>query len=189
MTGAPGPSPVPEDRGLRVRMALEAAHEALGLARREAAGALQDTARLRWVALGIVSTLQGVLVAALSGYETAELEAVLNPSQPERIAPVAFLLRRARSGEYLNSPERVELSGSRQRALERVIDVRNAAVHALSVEIPETFAADVRTALHLIEHLVIDAPAFDPAPVRVITALIADDIAGLRAALSNLAGD
>lgn len=189
MTGAPGPSPVPDDRGLRVRMALEAAHEALGLARREAAGALQDTARLRWVALGIVSTLQGVLVAALSGYETAELEAVLNPSQPERIAPVAFLLRRARSGEYLNSPERVELSGSRQRALERVIDVRNAAVHALSVEIPETFAADVRTALHLIEHLVIDAPAFDPAPVRVITALIADDIAGLRAALSNLAGD
>lgn len=189
MTKDREPAAFPEDRSFRVHLALEAAHEALGFARREAEGAEQDPARLRWVALGIVSTLQGALVAALSGYETAELEAVVNPSQPERIAPVAFLLRRARSGEYLNPPERVELSGSRQRALERVIDVRNAAVHALSVEIPETFAADVRTALHLIEHLVMDAPAFDPAPVRVITALIADDIAGLRAALSNLAGD
>jgi len=180
---------IPADRGLRVRMALEAAHEALGLARREADGARGDAARWRWVALGIVSTLQGALVAALSGYETAELEAVLNPSQPERIAPVAFLLRRARSGDYLNPPERVELSGSRQRALERVIDVRNAAVHALSVEIPESFAADVRTALHVIEHLVIEAPAFDPAPVRLITSLIADDIAGLRAALENPGAD
>jgi hypothetical protein len=186
MTGDADPPAFPVDRELRVQLALDAAHEALRLARREAEGAKGDPARLRWVALGIVSTLQGSLVAALSGYETAELEAVVNPSQPERIAPVAFLLRRARSSEYLNPPERVELSGSRQRALERVIDVRNAAVHALSVELPQTFAADVRTALHLIEHLVVDAPAFDPAPVRVITALLADEVTGLRKALAKL---
>ena len=188
MTGGLEP-PIAEDRVLRVRLALVAALDALCLARREADGAMQDPARLKWVALGIVSTLQGALVAALSGYETATLEAVLNPSQPERIAPVAFLLRRARSAEYLNPPERVELSGSRQRALERVIHVRNAAVHALSVDMPGTFVADVRAALQLIEHLVLDAPAFDPAPVRVITALIADGIAGLRTALANLEAD
>ncbi len=187
MTGNQEPA-IPEDRLLRVRLALEAAHEALRLARREAEGGVSDRARLRWVALGIVSTLQGTLVAALSGYETAAVEAVLNPSQPDRIAPVALLLRRARASEYLNPPERVEISGSRQRALERVIDVRNAAVHALAAELPQTFSADVRTALHLIEHLVFDAPAFDPAPVRVVSALIADEVSGLRKALAKLDG-
>ena len=172
-----------------MRLALCAALQALKLARREADGAAQDPARLRWAALGIVSALQGALVAALSGYETATIDAVQNPSQPERIAPVAFLLRRARSAEFLNAPELVELSGSRQRALERVIDVRNAAVHALSVEIPETLARDMRVATALIEHLVAQAPAFDPAPVRVVSALIADELKALEAALRELPAD
>ena len=35
------------------------------------------------------------LVAALSGYDTAKEDAVRDPSHPERIAPVAMLLRRA----------------------------------------------------------------------------------------------
>ncbi|MDP3458761.1 MAG: hypothetical protein Q8S09_05750 [Hyphomonas sp.] len=183
------PAPVPEDRETRVRLALAAALEALKLARREAEGAAADPVRLGWAALGIVSALQGALVAALSGYETATTDAVLNPSQPEWIAPVALLLRRVRSGEYLNAPERLELSGRQQRALDRVIDVRNAAVHALSVGIPETFVQDVCIAVRLIEHLVLDAPAFDPAPVRVVSALIADELKALGAALREMAGD
>ena len=48
-----------------MRLALYAALQALKLARREADGAAQDPARLRWAALGIVSALQGALVAAL----------------------------------------------------------------------------------------------------------------------------
>ncbi len=189
MTGKALEAAVPEDRQVRVQLALGAALEALRLAQRETSAAASDPARLRWAALGIVSALQGALVAALSGYETAALEAVLNPSQPERIAPVAFLLRRARSAEYLNTPERVVLSGSSQRALERVIDVRNAAVHALTVEIPETFARDMRVAVRLIEHLVLVAPAFDPAPVRVVTALIADALKALGSALDETPAD
>lgn len=188
MISGGGDAAVPDDRNRRVRLALGAVLEALKLVRREAAGATEP-ARLGWAALGMVSALQGALVAALSGYETAAIDAVLNPSQPERIAPVAFLLRRARSGAYLNAPERVELSGSRQRALGRVIDVRNAAVHALSVELPETFLQDMQAAAQLIEHLVLQAPAFDPAPVRVMLALIADELQALNAALREMPGD
>lgn len=178
--------PVPADRETRVRLALSASLEALKLARREAEGAGTDPARRLWTALGIVSALQGALVAALSGYDSAVPEAVLSPSQPDRIAPAGFLLRRARSDEYLNTPERVELPSSRLRALERVINVRNLAVHALSVDVPESFAQDALVATRLIRHLVLDAPAFDPSPVRVITALIADQVKALETALSEM---
>jgi len=179
MTVTPEAAPIPEDRAARVRLALDAAHEALCLARREA-----DGGDPRWMALGIVSALQGALVAALSGYETARVEDVLNPSQANRIAPVALLLRRARSPEFLNPPERVEQTGSQQRALERVIGVRNSAVHALNVHVPGSFAADARIVLGLIARLVLEAPAFDAAPLGVLTALIADELAALRRALA-----
>ncbi|MFN7165090.1 MAG: hypothetical protein ACK4P2_09770 [Hyphomonas sp.] len=189
MMGEGSETPVPQDRTSRVRLALEASLEALKLSRREADGAASDPARLRWAALGIVSTLQGALVAALSGYDNADPEAVLNPSQRDRIAPVALLLRRARSGEYLNAPERVDLPGSGQRALDRVIQVRNAAVHALSVDVPDTFAEDAGVAARLIAHLVLKAPAFDPSPVRLVTALLADELNALGAALRELKAD
>lgn len=177
--------PVPEDRLRRVSAALEAAHAALGLARREAEGAALDAGRLRWTALGLVSALQGALVAALSGYETAELEAVLDPSHPERIAPVAMLLRRAQSDAFLNPPERPEIRGSDQRAIARVMAVRNAAVHALPASVPDSLAEDARRVTALIDHLVLQAPAFDPARERVMTALISDELRGVREALSE----
>ncbi len=185
MTAAGHMVPVPVDRARRVAAALEAAHAALGLARREAEGAVGDTGRLRWTALGLVSALQGALVAALSGYETAELDAVLDPSHPERIAPVALLLRRARAEDFLNPPERPEITGSDLRAIERVMAVRNAAVHALPAGVPETFASDAGRVAALIGHLVISAPAFDPAPLRVMTALISDDLRSVQKALSG----
>jgi hypothetical protein len=177
---------VPGDRETRVRQALQAAIEALKLARREAEGAQDDPARRRWLALGIVSALQGVMVAALSGYDTASIDAVLNPSQPDRIAPVGLLLRRARSAEYLVAPEQVELTGSGERALERLIAVRNAAVHALRSEVPDSFAADCLVAAQLIRHLASGAPAFDAAVAGVLTPLLNDELRGLERALRAL---
>lgn len=177
--------PFSADPQARITEALTAALEALKLARREAEGGASDPARRRWTALGLVSALQAALVAALSGYDTAREEAVRDLSHPDRIAPVAMLLRRARSAEYLNQPERLELTGSRQRALERLMAVRNAAVHALRVETPETFADDALAAVDLIAHLVLEAPAFDPAAARLQTVLIADELKALRAALAQ----
>lgn len=181
--------PFSPDPGARISEALEAALEALKLACREGEGARADPARRRWVALGLVSALQAALVAALSGYDTAKEDAVQDPSHPDRIAPVALLLRRARSREFLNDPERLELSGSQQRAIDRIIGMRNAAVHALRVETPETFVADARAAVQLIRHLVLDAPAFGPASVRLQVLLIADALKALQAVLSPDAGD
>lgn len=179
------PQPFSPDPQARIAEALEAALEALKLARREAEGSLSDPARLRWTALGLVSALQAALVAALSGYDTAKEDAVRDPSHPERIAPVAMLLRRARSAEYMNAPERVDLPGRLQRALERIMAVRNAAVHALRVETPESFAADARAVAALVEHLVLDAPAFDAAKARLQIVLIGDELKALRAALAE----
>jgi len=89
----------------RIGPALAAVLEGLKLARRELAGAETDPPRRRWVPVALVSALQAGLVAALSGYESAREGDVTDPSQPDRIAPVALLLRRARSAEYLNPPE------------------------------------------------------------------------------------
>lgn len=185
MTDDPAVLPVPEDRGERVRLALDAALEALRLARREAEAAGEDAARLRWAALGLVSALQGALVAALSGYDTADTSAVLNPSQPDRIAPVALLLRRARSAELLNAPERVEINAARQRALERLIAVRNGAVHALPTGVPETFGPDARVAAGLLRFLVLDAPAFDPHKVSLLVAGFRIELDRLEQALTS----
>lgn len=177
--------PFSPDPGARLSEALEAALEALKLALREEEGARTDPARRRWTGLGLVSALQAALVAALSGYDTAKEDAVQDPSHPDRIAPVALLLRRARSYAFLNDPERLELSGSRQRALDRIIAMRNAAVHALRVETPETFAADALAAVHLVRHLVLDAPAFGHGPARLQVVLIGDALNALQSVLSD----
>ncbi|MFN3609182.1 MAG: hypothetical protein ACK4Y9_08970, partial [Hyphomonas sp.] len=106
------------DPGIRIGDALEAALEALRLAGRELVGTQTQPERWRWVALGLVSALQAALVAALSAYASARPEDVANPPQPGRIAPVGLLLRRARSSEYLNAPERLDLTGAQVRAVE-----------------------------------------------------------------------
>ncbi len=177
---------VPEDRAIRVELALSASLEALKLARREAEGAGEDPARLRWVAVGIVSALQGALVAALSGYETAAMEAVQDPSRPGRIAPVAQLLRRAQSADYLAAPERVVLGRSAERAIARVLTVRNSAVHGLAADVPDSFAADASDALNLIRHLIVEAPAFDAARFSVLVILFREALPGLAQALAGI---
>jgi hypothetical protein len=178
--GVAADGPVPADRRARVMRALATTADALGLALREA-----EAGALHWAALGLVTALQGALVAALSGYDTAELDAVLNASQPERIAPVALLLRRARAQEFLNPPERVELSRARERAVERVIDVRNDAVHALTSDLPETFIEDAGVVLDLLSHLIVNAPAFDARLAEDRPGEIARRIARLREVLAD----
>ncbi|MEQ9504791.1 MAG: hypothetical protein RLO80_00870 [Hyphomonas sp.] len=177
---------VPEGRETRTRLALGTALEALKLAQREAVGAAQDKAHWGWVALGLVTALQAALVAGLSGYETAAVEAVQNPSQPERIASGSLLMRRASSAAFLNLPERVDLSGSQLRAVQRVVAVRNAAVHSLGLVLPRTFAADALEVVRLLQHLVLDAPAFDARKFSMQTIFLRDTLAGLARALGEI---
>ncbi|MFN4023229.1 MAG: hypothetical protein ACK4MQ_00225 [Hyphomonas sp.] len=154
--------PFSPDAETRIGDALAAAHSALCLTRRELEAAGEEPERWRWVALGLVSALQAALIAALSGYDTARLEDIANPSQPERAAPVALLLRRARSSEHLEPPERLALSAAAVRRLDTLIALRNAAVHGLGFRPPSAPLDLVRTGAGVIRHLLLDAPAFKP---------------------------
>ena len=84
-------------RAGRIAASLDSVHESLRMVQRELSGVGEDGARWRWAAVGMVIALQGALVAALSGYETALDADVEDPSGSERFAPVSLLLRRARS--------------------------------------------------------------------------------------------
>jgi hypothetical protein len=115
--------------------------EGLKLARRELAGRQpQIRPACRWVPVALVSALQAGLVAALSGYESAGEGDVTDPAQPDRFAPIALLLRRARSTKYLNPPELLELPGRLvTRGIETLGATRNAVLHGpdASQKIPE----------------------------------------------------
>ncbi|ABI78235.1 hypothetical protein HNE_3211 [Hyphomonas neptunium ATCC 15444] len=178
-------SPDPETR---IGDALEAALEALKLARRELVATDEEPGRWRWVALGLVSALQAALVAALSGYATARLEDVANPSQPNRIAPVTLLLRRARSPEHLNPPERLDLTGSQVRALEALTALRNAAVHGLGFDVPAAPHAMALAAVDVIRHLLLVHPAFEVSRFVLFLSLIDRELSLLGAALTALGG-
>ncbi|MFN4226272.1 MAG: hypothetical protein ACK4HR_08120 [Hyphomonas sp.] len=183
MTDHPTVDPDPE---VRIRLALEGACEALKLAQREAEGARKDPRRLRWVAAGMVSALQALLVAALSGYDTAMPEAVLDPPQNDRVAPVTLLLRRARSQDYLAPPEKLELTAGRLHAIERIVQMRNASVHGLDATPPETFADDADILLAVIRHLAVEAPAYDRKKFRIQIILLGEACAGLYQELNAL---
>lgn len=178
MTGAG----LPSDRETRVRTALAAAVEALRLARREAEGGATDRARLAWVALGMISALKGALVAALSSYDTAEVAAVMDPSDASRLAPVTLLLRRARSADYLNLPERLSLSAGQMKAVERVISVRNAAVHALPVAVAESFSVDTQVVADIVRRLLDGTSAGSPAQMAFADV----ELEALKAALVQI---
>lgn len=164
----------------RLEEALDGVVSALGLAVREAEGALGDPGRWRWVALGLVSALGAALVAALSGYDTASPEDVSDPAEPARIAPIALLLRRVRSGDYLNTPERLRMSRAGLRQLSRLLAVRNAGVHGMSFSAPDDSHELVAVARAVLRHLLIDHPAFDPARFPGKTAGIEELIRALE---------
>ncbi len=114
-----------------------------------------------WLATGFVLALEGALIAALAGYDTANEAALYMTLATRRRAGLALLLKRARSSHYLTPPERVELSADAIAALARLQVLRNAHLHAS----PETCVlkgTDAAHALHLIKTLVFDAPAFKP---------------------------
>lgn len=167
------------DAETRTRDALAAALSALRLARREIEAAEAEPERWRWAALGLVSALQAALVAALSGYDTARAEDIANPSQPERIAPVALLLRRARSSEHLEPPERLDLSGSAVRRLDTLIALRNAAVHGLGFHPPPEPFGLVQAGAGVIRHLLLDAPAFRPDRFAALLARIGQELTAI----------
>lgn len=150
------------------------------MARRELSGLGADVARWRWVSVGLVIALQGALVAALSGYETAADEDVVDPSSPDRYAPVTLLLRRARSMDYLNAPERVEMTGSTLQQIERLVTYRNAVVHGLGTGDAEGVAKGCRKGLGIVRHLVLSHPAFDASPHHLVRTLISDEISGIE---------
>lgn len=172
------------DPETRIADALEAALEALRLAGRELGGTDAQPERWRWVALGLVSALQASLVAALSGYASARPEDVATPSQSDRVAPVALLLRRARSSEHLNAPERLDLTGAQVRRLEELVAMRNAAVHGLGFTVPENPAALARTAVDVIRRLLLTHPAFNVSGFVLFLSLIDRELTGLGAALA-----
>lgn len=155
------------------------------MARREVAGVDADAARWRWVSVGLVIALQGALVAALSGYETAADADVVDPSGPERYAPVTLLLRRARSTDYLNGPERVEMTGSTLHQIERLIAYRNAVVHGLGAGDAEGVALGCQKLLGVVRHLVLSHPAFDASRHHLVCALISDEISGIERLLAD----
>jgi len=150
------------------------------MARREVSGVGEDKQRWRWASVGLVIGLQGALVAALSGYETAADADVVDPSSPERYAPVTLLLRRARSTDYLNAPERLEMTGSTLHQIERLIAYRNAVVHGLGVGDAEGVAKGCRKVLGVVRHLVLSHPAFDASAHHLVCTLISDEISGIE---------
>lgn len=175
-------SPDPETR---IGDALDAALEALRLARRELAGTGSDPACWRWVALGLVSALQAALIAALSGYVSARVEEVTDPAQPGRAAPVTLLLRRARSPAYLNPPERLDLSGADLRRLDTLMAMRNAAVHGQRLVLPPDPGKAAFTALGVIRHLVLTHPAFEMTGFDPVLTRIGTELTELGAALAH----
>lgn len=167
----------------RIAPALDAVLEGLKLARRELAGSESDPPRRRWVAVGLVSALQAGLVAALSGYESAEEEDIADPSQPDRVAPVTLLLRRARSAGCLNPPERLELSGRELKDIEAVIAARNDALHGLGDAAEAPVYEAFHSILQVLLQICVTAPAFPVAGHGVMLALIRDEISALDRAL------
>lgn len=170
----------------RIGPALSAVLEGLKLARRELAGSEADAPRRRWVSVALVSALQAGLVAALSGYESAGEGDVADPSQPDRIAPVALLLRRARSAEYLNPPELLELPGRVVRDIEQVVTARNSVLHrpdeAKSPPVNEAF----RSVLQVLQQVCLTHPSFPVKEHGVMLALIRDEISALQRALAPI---
>lgn len=168
-------------RGRRVRAGLEAVCEGLEEAARQG-----EVSGWRWCAIALTMALQGALVAALSGYETAGLEDVAHPSEEGRVAPLQTLLRRAASPDYLADPERLSGRAGQVRAALALRELRNRAMHVPLAGAPVDFS-EVRMlapeVLALISHLVTGAPAFDEAANHVLVRRAEAALARLETAM------
>ena len=170
----------------RIGPALMAVQEGLKLARRELAGSQTDPPRRRWVPVALVSALQAGLVAALSGYESAGEGDVTDPSQPDRFAPIALLLRRARSTEYLNPPELLELPGRMVRGIETLVTARNAVLHGPGVSESSVGNDAYRSVLQVLQHVCLLHPSFPVEGHGLMLALIRDEISAFERSLASI---
>lgn len=177
----------------------------MGLAAREAARTREDPGAWRWVAVGLVIALQGACVCALSGYETADPADVLDPASAKklarwdardaglargprpagRLAAIETLLRRVASPDYLEPPERLEITRAMQADALALVELRNAVVHFTGqgqVGEPGGLKGPVEAVCRIISHLLVDAPAFGAAPHETMLGAITRDIDAVRAA-------
>jgi hypothetical protein len=178
-----------EEADRRIARLLDTAGEALALAAREIQEAERFAARWRWVAVGLVAALQAALAAALSGYATARPQDIADPAAPQQLAPLGLLLRRARSRQYLNPPERLILPLAEEAAIQRLISLRNAAVHAATMAPSASPAVDAAAALRLIRHLVLTHPAFDPAPHTAVLVMAGEALVRLEQICTRLTAE
>lgn len=176
----------------RVSAALANSAEALAFAGEQA-----EAGQWRWVAIASCIALQGALVAALSGYETAQAVDVLHPEeagqgggsapgQAPKIATIQTLLRRVGSADYLTDPERLSGHRAAVRAALDLVALRNRAVHVSPDGERADFAAaraGVAGACEIIHHLVIAHPAFDPAANGAVRSEIDRALKRLSAAI------
>ncbi|KCZ51468.1 hypothetical protein [Hyphomonas pacifica] len=146
----------------------------------------EDPERWRWIAVGLVAALKASAIAALSSFETAAPEDVLDLANAGRMAPLAMLLRRARSERYLAPPERLDVPLSHLDVVLRLVAYRNEAVHGADAQRPATLRADSHTALDMITHFLVTAPAFSVAEHGVVCALARDEIIALEQQLEAL---
>lgn len=142
----------------RVRRALETTADALEFAAGQA-----EAGAWRWAAVATCMALQGALVAALSGYETALPAHVAHPDEAGKVASISTLMRRAASPDFLADPERLSgHTGAKRQALE-LVELRNQIVHmpldGRTVS-EDAIAAALPGALALTRHLAVDHPAF-----------------------------
>ena len=140
-----------------------------------------------WFAVGLTTALKAALMAALSAYENAEPEDILN-IQREGAASIRLLLRRACSADYLSEDHRLPMTSSRRKGLLRLVAVRNQTLHILPDEEappPEDIPRLAMIALDAIEHLILTAPAFDVTKHGIDLALIADYLKSIRKTLET----
>ena len=140
-----------------------------------------------WLAVGLTAALKAALMAALSAYENAEPEDILD-TERAGAASIRLLLRRASSADYLSELHRLPLTSSKRAAILKLVALRNQTLHVLPDEKApaiEEIPRIARAALDAIEHLMLVAPAFDTERHGVDLALIADYVTTIRAALKG----
>ncbi len=142
-------------------------------------------------------------MCALSGYETADPVDVLDPASAKklaqwdareaglargprpagRLAAIETLLRRVSSPDYLEVPERLDITRAMQADALALVELRNAVVHFTGqgggVE-PGGLKGPVEAVCRILQHLLGDAPAFSAAPHAAILGVITRDIDEVR---------
>lgn len=146
-----------------------------------------QTGTPEWLAVGLTTALKAALMAALSAYENAEAEDVLD-TERQGAASVRLLLRRASSADYLSEEHRLPLTSSKRKAILKLVAIRNQTLHILAddgsavlTEIPRLAASS----LEAIRHLTVSSPAFDIAKHGVDVALIADYLDRIETAVQG----